>query len=71
VHIHLNISYSELDDSITCIIDYPGAEWNPFADLDDTAGVMDETLGYRLLIKRAKDVSFISSAGINRISIIV
>ncbi|MEN6327315.1 MAG: amino acid ABC transporter ATP-binding protein [Syntrophomonas sp.] len=72
VHIHLNISSSELDDSIICIIDYPGAEWNPFAGLDDTAGVIDEAmLGYRLLIKRAKGISFTNSGGINRISIIV
>lgn len=71
VHIHLNISYSELDGSIICAIDYPGAEWNPFAELDDATGVLDETLGYRLLKKFAKNISFTNDGGINRISIIL
>lgn len=71
VHIHFNISYSEIGNSIICVIDYPGTEWNPFAELDDATGVLDEKLGYRLIKKCAKDVNFINCDGINRISIIL
>ena len=71
IYIHINISYSELDGSNICIIEYPGAKWNPFAGLDDATGVVDDTLGYRLLKKRANGVSFTNDGSMNRISIIL
>lgn len=77
VHIHISISYSELDSGIVCAIEYPGAEWNPFAGLSDTTDAMrlldetDETLGYRLLKKRADAVEFSNDGKQNRILITV
>lgn len=69
VHFQLNIAYSEQDGSIVCVIEYPGAAWNPFAGLDDAADVLDQTLGYRLLKKRAKSVAFTVGSRFNQLII--